>query len=137
VATAAGIALTGLQAANSPTGTLGGYAASGYYVFAALFALAAALDLNVILHGGVSGVPRMARHIWRMCAALFIAVGSFFFGQQRQMPEFMQGSPLLAVPPLAVLGLMVFWLLKVRLAKMVERFASKRRMRREQAAAAA
>jgi uncharacterized membrane protein len=131
--TSAGIVLAGLQAASSPTGTLGGYAASDYYVFAALFALAAALDLSVILRGGVSGVPRIARHIWRMCTALFIAVGAFFFGQQRVMPEFIQGSPLLAVPPIAVLGLMLFWLLKVRLAKMLKRFAGKRRLEREHA----
>ena len=135
-ATAAGVAMFGLQAAASPTGTLAGYDAQGYYVFAGIFALAAALVLNVILRGGSTGVPRIARHTWRMCAALFIAAGAFFFGQQRVMPEFMQGSPFLAIPPFATLGLMVFWLIKLRTAKLFNRLGRNRRLRRQKAAAA-
>lgn len=109
----------GLEAASRPTGSLAEFGAQGYYIFGGLFALAAALDLNLILRGGLSGVPRLARHLWRLCAALFIAAGAFFFGQQRVMPEFMQGSPLLAIPPFATLGLMLFWLVRVRFAKAI------------------
>jgi hypothetical protein len=94
---------------------------------AALFAMAAAFDLKVILSGGIAGVPRLARHLWRMCVGLFVAAGSFFFGQQQVMPELVQGSPLLAVPPFAVLGLMVFWLLKLRFARLFKRLFRKRR----------
>lgn len=126
----------GIEAAQRPTGTLGGYGPGAYHFFAALLALAAALDLNAILRGGLTGVPRVARHVWRICLALFMAVGSFFLGQQRVMPEWMQGSPLLTVPPLAVLGLMLFWLVKLRLSKMFGRLARNRRLRREQPAAA-
>ena len=86
-------------------------------MFAAIFALAAGLDLNLIRRGGVAGVPRLARHLWRMCTALFIAAGAFFFGQQRVMPEFVQGSPWLVLPPRATLALMAFWLVRLRLAK--------------------
>jgi hypothetical protein len=89
----------------------------GYYGMGGLIALAAAFDLKVILKGGISGTPRIARHLWRMCLALFVAVGSFFLGQQRVMPEVMQGSPWLSVPPLAVLSAMLFWLIKLRFAK--------------------
>jgi hypothetical protein len=131
---AASAALLGLQAASSPTGTLAGYEASGYCVFAGLFALAAAFDLKLVLSGGISGTPRISRHVWRMCAALFLAAGAFFFGQQRVMPEFVQGSPLLAIPPFATLGLMIFWLLRLRLAKLFSRFARNRRLRRQAAA---
>lgn len=62
-----------------------------------------------------------------MCVGLFIAGGSFFLGQQRVMPEFVQGSPLLVVPPLTVLALMIFWLLRLRFAKLFERVFGKRR----------
>jgi hypothetical protein len=120
---AAGAAGLAMAAAQRPGGTLAGYGADGYGIFAALFALAGCLDLGVILRGGVAGIPRLARHLWRMCAALFIAAGSFFFGQQQVMPDFVQGSPWLAVPPFAVLGLMVFWLAKLRLPRRVNRFA--------------
>ena len=126
--------MLGIEAASRPAGSLGGYGASDYQVFAALFALAAVLDLNMILRGGLAGVPRLARHLWRMCAALFIAAGAFFFGQQRVMPEFIQGSPWLALPPLAALALMIFWLLRLRLAKAIGRLARNRRLRREAAA---
>jgi hypothetical protein len=87
--------------------------------------------LKVILNRGITGAPRIARHLWRMCLALFVAVGSFFLGQQRVMPEYMQGSPWLSVPPLAVLATMLFWLLKLRFAKFIARL--KRRLRRPEA----
>ena len=101
---------------------------TGYYAMGCVIALAAALDLKVILNGGIAGGPRIARHLWRMCLALFVAVGSFFLGQQRVMPEFMQGSPWLFVPPLAVLAAMLFWLLRLRFAKAIAQL--KRRLRR-------
>ena len=104
-----------------------GMAAPGdYYALSGIVALAAAFDLKVILSRGITGAPRIARHLWRMCLALFVAVGSFFLGQQRVMPEFMQGSPWLAVPPLAVLAAMLFWLLKLRFAKAIAQFKRKR-----------
>ena len=109
--------LNGMRAAGSASGQLGGFPATGYYVAASLIALAAALDLKVILAGGIAGVPRIARHLWRMCSAWFIATGSFFLGQQRVMPEWMRGSPVLLVLGLAPLAFMLFWLVRVRLGK--------------------
>jgi hypothetical protein len=106
---------------------------TGYYGMGGVIALAAALDLKVILNRGITGGPRIARHLWRMCLALFVAVGSFFLGQQRVMPEYMQGSFWLSVPPLAVLATMVFWLLKLRFARLVARL--ERGLRRRRAAA--
>lgn len=100
---------------------------TGYYAMGGIIALAAAFDLKVILNRGISGGPRIARHLWRMCLALFVAVGSFFLGQQRVMPEFMQGSSWLSVPPLAVLAAMLFWLLRLRFAKAVAQLKRKRR----------
>ena len=90
-------------------------AANLLYVFAIVGAIAAAGDLKMILRGGLSGSARIARHLWRMSAALTIASGSFFLGQQGIMPAFMRGSPWLFVPVIAPLLLMVFWLIRVRL----------------------
>jgi hypothetical protein len=125
-----------LAAATVLLGTRTAGNATGYYALGGIIALAAALDLRVILARGIGGGPRIARHLWRMCLALFVAVGSFFLGQQRQMPEFMQGSPWLFVPPLAVLAAMLFWLLKLRFAKLINEFRRKRRLRRQMAPAA-
>ena len=119
LAVALGVVAVGVifiqMARNSPTGTIGKTPPQAFYVFAIVGALAAAGDLNVILRGGISGAARIARHLWRMCAALTIASGSFFLGQQRIMPAFVQGSPWLFVPVIVPLLLMIFWLIRVRL----------------------
>jgi hypothetical protein len=107
----------GLQAANDPSGTLDGNSPALFFVFGSVMVLAAAMDLRMIRRGGIAGVPRLARHIWRMCLALFIATGSFFLGQQKVMPAPMQGSPILIVLGIAPLPIMIFWLLRVRLTR--------------------
>ena len=104
----------GAKAAMDPTGQFEGFPAAGYFISAAFTVFAAALDLKVIVRGGISGVARIARHLWRMCFALFFATGSFFIGQQKVMPAFIQGSPVLFVLGLAPLAVMVFWLVRVR-----------------------
>jgi hypothetical protein len=105
----------GLEARANPRGSLDGFGAVFYFVFAAIAALLAAIDLKVIWQGGVSGVQRIARHLWRMCFAFFFAAGSFFLGQQKVMPAFMHGSPFLWALGLAPLAFMIFWLVRVRI----------------------
>jgi hypothetical protein len=114
LACAVGALLLGLKAARSPGGILDGVGPANFYVTGAVAALAAALDLKVILRGGISGRARIARHVWRMCTGLFIASGSFFLGQQKVMPVWLQGSPILFVLALAPLVLMIFWLLHLQ-----------------------
>jgi hypothetical protein len=117
------LAITGLLldwawlASVSAKGTYLGFRASFYLVFGFFAALFAMLDLKVILRRGVSGSSRVARHLWRMCFALFFAAASFFLGQQKVMPAFMQGSPLLYIPALAPLAIMIYWLVRVRFPK--------------------
>lgn len=86
-------------------------------VFALVAVLAAGLDLKVVLRGGIAGASRIARHLWRMCAGLFIATGSFFIGQQQMMPTFIQGSPILLMLGFAPLPLLFFWLARVKFTK--------------------
>jgi hypothetical protein len=86
-----------------------------YYVFLLVGVFAAASDLKVILKGGITGPSRVARHLWRMCVSLGVATGSFFLGQQRFLPAFLHGSPLLFIPVFAPLVLMFYWLIRVRL----------------------
>jgi hypothetical protein len=114
LACAAALLTIGLLGLREPDGRLDLLPAAVHFPFAALAALAAALDLNFILRREVSGVQRIGRHLWRMSAALLIAAFSFFLGQQRSMPIFIQGSPLLYLPPLAVLAAMIFWIFRAR-----------------------
>lgn len=114
----AGLVLGGLAAA-SPFGLEDADPSSGrepglYFAFAILATLAGALDLRALRCGAATGAPRLARHLWRMCLALFIAAGSFFFGQADEIPQALHG-PHLMIPPLAALALMAFWLVRVRL----------------------
>jgi len=99
---------------NSPTGTLGDGPPEAFYVFVLLGLLAASCDFRMILRGGISGAPRIARHLWRMCTAFIIASGSFFLGQQQIMPVIMRGSPWLFLPVIVPIVLLFFWLLRVR-----------------------
>ena len=85
--------------------------------------LAGLLDLNVVLRGRMTPTQRLSRHVWRICLAFFIATGSFFLGQQDLLPEEMRGSPLLFVPAFAPFGLMLFWLVRLRFARMVGRLS--------------
>ena len=91
------------------------------FVFAAVCLLAGLLDLNAILRSPLSGRQRIARHLWRMCVAFFIATGSFFLGQQDVLPAAMRGSPLLFVLAFAPIAVMLFWLVRLRFAKAIAR----------------
>src|SRR5712692_2368758 len=75
LAVGAGLASYGLEALNSQTGSKGGFPAQAYFVFGSLALLFAAGDIRMFMRGGVSGPHRIARHLWRMCFALFISAG--------------------------------------------------------------
>ena len=107
--------ILGMQAAASPRGELDGNASTAYFVFAGLAGLAAALDVNMLIRGKMSKQQRLARHLWRMCTAYFLAATSLFLGQQDDVFPFMIGSPILFIPSLATLAFMAFWLVKVRI----------------------
>lgn len=85
------------------------------YIFALICALAAASDVAMIRRGGVTGRDRTVRHLWRMGAALFVATGSFFFGQQDRIPAAILATPIPTVVGLAPLPMLAFWWLRTRL----------------------
>lgn len=87
------------------------------FALAGLCALAGLLDLNAVLRKTLNPTQRIARHLWRMCFAFFIATGSFFLGQQDVLPAAVRGSPALFVLAFAPFAVMAFWLVKVRIGK--------------------
>jgi hypothetical protein len=72
-------------------------------------------DLRVLHAGAQRGAARIARHLWRMSFALFIAALSFFLGQAKVIPKPIRIYPLLMLPVLAVLLTMFYWLWRVRI----------------------
>jgi len=85
-----------------------------YFVMGSVMLLAAAGDIRMLVRGGVFGVKRIVRHLWRMCFGFFISTGSFFLGQQQVFPAWLRGSSVLFIPATLPLLLMIFWLLRVR-----------------------
>ncbi len=59
------------------------------------------------------GRQRVARHLWRMGLAFWIATASFFLGQAKVFPEAVRSSGLLPIPVVAVLIVMVYWVVRV------------------------
>ncbi len=87
------------------------------FVLATVLALSAIGDLRVMRSGARRGGQRLARHLWRMCFALFIAAGSFFSIRERVakvLPEPFASGPMRALPVLLVFGTMFYWLWRVR-----------------------
>ena len=105
----------GLTGETTPAGVGPIFALGGVCLLAGL------LDLNVVLRRKLSAAQRIARHLWRMCVALFIATGSFFLGQQDALPRAVRGSPILFVLAFAPFAVMAFWLVRVRFGKAIGR----------------
>jgi hypothetical protein len=86
-------------------------------ILASVPLLAAVGDVRIVRSGMPRGGPRLARHLWRMCFALFIAAGSFFSIRERVakiLPEPFTTGPMRALPILLLFGAMFYWLWRVR-----------------------
>jgi hypothetical protein len=85
------------------------------YSFTSVLAIAAIGDAKVVLAGGISGTPRIARHLWRMCLALTLATGSAFTnGFARLLPGPYHVPLIFFFPQFLPLGLLIFWIIRVR-----------------------
>ena len=111
----------GVKAINNPGLSPGGvpFRTIGVmsFVLATVMTLAAAGDVRILRSGMPRGGPRLARHLWRMCFALFIAAGSFFSIRERVakiLPEPFTTGQMRALPILLLFGAMFYWLWRVR-----------------------
>ncbi len=121
VGLALGSIMGGVKAFNNPGLSPGGvpFRTIGVmsFVLATVMTLAAAGDVRIMRSGMPRGGPRLARHLWRMCFALFIAAGSFFSIRERVakiLPEPFTSGPMRALPILVLFGAMFYWLWRVR-----------------------
>jgi len=103
----------GFNAFASPGGTLNGVPFFMLFFIGTVMALAAAGDVRVMWSGPLRGGRRLARHLWRMCFALFIAAGSFFSIEARVaklLPEPFT-TPAMRILPIALVFIaMFYWL---------------------------
>jgi ABC-type Na+ efflux pump permease subunit len=114
----------GLDALNSASGTINGVPAGMMFFFGTVAMIGALGDIRMMRAGGLEGAKRIARHLWRMCFAFFVANGSFFLGQAKVFPKPIRILPLLAIPALLPLVLLLYWLVRVRFTKWYRRRAN-------------
>lgn len=87
---------------------------TAYYVFAFFAAFIAFLDFKVLRSGTLIGTTRLIRHLWRMIFSLFIATFIFFTSNTHVLPEFLRKPFILALPIIAVIGALIFWVIYVK-----------------------
>lgn len=107
----------GVRIYHSPRRVLGGVPFFMPLFLAGVLALAVYGDIRTWRAGGLRGGPRLARHLWRMCFALFIAAGSFFSIRTRVvkvLPEILATGPLRALPVALIFVALFYWLWRVR-----------------------
>jgi hypothetical protein len=108
-----GVNSPGLSPGGVPFRTIGVMS----FILAAVLILAAAGDVRILRSGMPRGRPRLARHLWRMCFALFIAAATFFSIRARVariLPEPFTTGPMRALPILLLFGAMFYWLWRLR-----------------------
>ena len=107
----------GMKALGSPRLSFGGAPFFMLFILATVMSLAAIGDLRVLRFGLPAGGKRLARHLWRMCFALFIAAGSFFSIRARVakvLPAPFTTPLMRALPIVLLFGAMFYWLWRVR-----------------------
>ena len=103
----------GFEALASPKGHVQGIPAPPLFMFGVVAVLASAGDLRMLVAGAIEGRQRIARHLWRMTYAMWIATTSAFIGQAKFFPEPLRKMAFLAIPTLLVTGALVYWLVRV------------------------
>ena len=117
LAIGASLMTVGVLVASGQAALQAGVPLGMYFFMGTIPLLAAAGDLRMLLCGGISGTPRLARHLWRMCFGLFIASGSFFLGQQQVFPLAIRKQYILALLAILPLILLIYWMIRVRLKR--------------------
>jgi hypothetical protein len=97
-------------------GTRFGMPAFPFFMFGVVATLGGLGDLRVLRSGALTGSSRLARHLWRMCFALFIAALSFSVQVSKMIPQPVR-IPAMVIPMLAVLVTMFYWLWRVRVRR--------------------
>ena len=94
------------------------------YGFTSVLAIAAIGDPMLVTAGALSGVSRISRHLWRMCLGLTFAAGSGFTnGLARLLPGPYHVPTAFFFPQFIPLGLLIFWLIRVRSTAWFKRLA--------------
>ncbi len=111
----------GVEAANSPTGLKYEYPPGPYFFLSSVALVAAAGDVRMLVRGGIAGTQRLARHLWRMCFAWFIASASIFLARAHIFPTLFRRTGVLFLLSFLPLLLMTVWLIRVHFTNAYKR----------------
>lgn len=103
----------GVEGMNSANGIVDQVPWPALFMFGTVGLLGALLDARLLWAGRIEGAHRLARHLWRMSFAMWIASSSFFLGQAKFFPEPIRKSGVLAIPVLLVLLMLIYSLARV------------------------
>ncbi|PYR44070.1 MAG: hypothetical protein DMF93_01340 [Acidobacteria bacterium] len=95
-------------------GRRNGMPAFPFFLFGVIALVGAAGDFRVMRSDPLAGASRLARHLWRMCTALFIAALSFSVQAAKLVPKSARMPGMFALPVVAVVATMIYWLWRVR-----------------------
>jgi hypothetical protein len=84
------------------------------FLFSAMALLGATGDWKMLRAGELTGKPRIKRHLWRLCFAMWVAAASFFWGPPNRVPEIIRIPALLPIPVLTPIVVMLYWLWRMR-----------------------
>jgi uncharacterized membrane protein len=88
--------------------------AAPMFIFSAMAIGGSIGDWKMLRAGGLTGKPRIKRHLWRLCFAMWVAAASFFWGPPNRVPEMIRIPALLPIPVLAPIVVMLYWLWRTR-----------------------
>jgi uncharacterized membrane protein len=107
----------GLVAIARPSGKIFGLPPYPFFMFGVLGLSGAYGDFKTMRAGVLRGAPRLSRHLWRMCMAMFITTASFFSIRARVaavLPAPFTTGLARTIPVVLVLAVMCYWLWRVR-----------------------
>lgn len=107
----------GLLARAAADGRMDSLPAVPHFLFGGVALIAAFYDASFLRRGTLTSSQRIGRHLWRMGAAMLIATTSFFFGQADEFPAALRATRLHYVPPILVVGTMIFWIFAARFGR--------------------
>jgi hypothetical protein len=107
----------GYLATQTAKGALDGYPAPIYFIFASVAPIGVTLDARNLWLVRATGKHRIARHLWRMCFAMYLATSAFFLGQAKHFPAALQTLWFQATPVVLVLLILIYWLTRTLLAR--------------------
>ncbi len=126
LAVATGAVIAGVLNANGFGRPTSGVPTAMFFIFAFVALLCAVTDIRMLARGELSGLRRIARHVWRMSLAMLITTFSFYPGQAKLMSKSLRATNLLFVPHVLLIGSMIFWLVRISARRGGQRNAATR-----------